>query len=130
MTVMSQGRQTAREKFNLQEYQKWTKTTENGRVASWDWERQLAYFGLGIAGESGEVAEKIKKLFRDCEDPDGSLDSGYREIIGKELGDVLWYVTRIASVVGLDLQDLFEANVSKIEDRKARGTIEGNGDHR
>lgn len=86
-------------------------------------EHSLAFYGLGLAGETGEVAEKIKKLYRD-----GTWQGG--EALCKELGDVLWYLTRIAEKCGYTLQNVIDKNVAKLSDRNARGVSRGSGDNR
>lgn len=85
-------------------------------------EKSLSYCALGLTGESGEYAEKVKKLIRDQRfDP---------HLAAKELGDVLWYVTRSANELGYTLQDIAELNVVKLADRKERGVLSGSGDTR
>lgn len=111
----------------LEAYQNWCGSTESGSVAVMPFPIKLMYLTLGLTGEAGEVAEKIKKLFRDR---DGVIDDQLRSTLKKELGDVLWYLTRIASMIGLDLREIFEANRSKLDSRQIRGTIHGNGDER
>lgn len=83
----------------------------------------LALYALGLTGEAGEVAEKIKKMFRD-----GTVIDG--KGLAKELGDVLWYLTRIGARFGYDLQDILDLNVAKLEDRERRGQRRGSGDDR
>ncbi len=82
------------------------------------------YVGLKLAGEAGEVAEKLGKALRDNH---GVAD---REAIGKELGDVLWYLAQAAHELGLTLDDVAKANLAKLSDRAARGVIGGSGDNR
>jgi NTP pyrophosphatase (non-canonical NTP hydrolase) len=82
----------------------------------------LAYCALGLTGESGEYSEKIKKLIRD-----GKLD---KSLAVKELGDVLWYLTRSANELGYTLQDVAEINLVKLNSRKERGVLGGSGDLR
>ena len=82
---------------------------------------------MGLCGESGEVAEKIKKIMRD---KDGVIGSGETEEIKKELGDVLWYLSTIAYELGVTLNDIAETNIKKLSSRKERGKIKGNGDNR
>jgi NTP pyrophosphatase (non-canonical NTP hydrolase) len=85
------------------------------------------YPTLGLAGEAGEVAEKIKKVIRD---KGGVVDDETRELIKKELGDVLWYVSQLATELKLSLDDIGETNIKKLYDRLERGKISGNGDSR
>ena len=78
---------------------------------------------LGMAGESGEIANKIKKVMRDG----ATLD---KEDIKKEIGDVLWYCAGLCTVIGISLDDVAETNIAKLMSRKERGVIAGNGDNR
>ena len=78
---------------------------------------------LGLFGETGEVSEKIKKSIRDKTEID-------KIEIGKELGDVLYYLTRIAEYFNLTLEEVAEINVKKLADRQKRNTIRGSGDNR
>lgn len=85
------------------------------------------YPTLGLAGEAGEVAEKIKKMMRD---DDGQLTDDRRNGLKKELGDVLWYVAALCSELGLSMGEVAEHNVAKLRDRRDRGAIRGDGDNR
>lgn len=87
----------------------------------------MTYPTLGLAGEAGEVAEKVKKVIRD---KGGVFDDDTRAAISKELGDVLWYVAQIASELNLDLSNVAQQNLDKLADRAKRGKIKGNGDER
>jgi NTP pyrophosphatase (non-canonical NTP hydrolase) len=88
-------------------------------------ERDLAIMGLGIAGEAGEVVEKIKKDIRD-----GRHIPVDRQAILKELGDVVFYAVTIARYYGFTFSDILRANYEKLESRRARGTERGSGDNR
>lgn len=83
---------------------------------------RIIYPALGLCGESGEVAEKIKKFLRD-----GILND--REV-AKELGDVLWYVANLAEDLGYDLAEIADINLEKLESRAKRNVIKGDGDNR
>jgi NTP pyrophosphatase (non-canonical NTP hydrolase) len=85
----------------------------------------LIYPALGLVGESGEVAEKVKRLLRN-----EILSEKYKEEIAKELGDVLWYVAELARKLKFKLSDIAKMNIDKLEDRKQRNKINGNGDNR
>jgi NTP pyrophosphatase (non-canonical NTP hydrolase) len=87
----------------------------------------LCYVALGLAGESGEVADKVKKILRDA---GGKLDVDRRAALAAELGDVLWYVAMACDELGLTLEMVAEGNVAKLRSRKARGVIGGAGDVR
>lgn len=87
----------------------------------------LMYAALGTAGEAGEVADKVKKLWRDH---GAELTVEIRENIGKEIGDVLWYLAEVASNLHLNLDVIAEQNVEKLRSRQERGVLGGSGDHR
>ncbi len=78
---------------------------------------------LGLVGEAGEVAEKIKKLIRDS-------SRFQNEEIMKELGDVVFYATALANIYGKGLQEVLELNIAKLDDRQRRGKLKGSGDNR
>ena len=85
------------------------------------------YPALGLAGETGEVLEKIKKIIRD---KGGELDEEMRKKIAKELGDVLWYIAQLCTELGLSMEEVARKNLEKLFSRKARGTLHGEGDER
>lgn len=87
----------------------------------------IVYLTLGLTGESGEVAEKIKKMFRN---DNGTLSDEKKEAIKYELGDVLWYVSQLARALGYTLDEVAHANIKKLADRHARGVIKSEGDNR
>lgn len=83
------------------------------------------YAALGLAGEAGEVCNKIKKIQRDNLDMDT-----VRDAIASEASDVLWYLAALCSEFGLDLDVIAQTNLMKLESRRARGVIGGSGDNR
>lgn len=87
----------------------------------------FVYPVLGLTGESGEVAEKVKKILRDN---DGIIGKEQKEELKKELGDVLWYIAQIASELDLSLDEIASFNVKKTQSRYKRNRIHGKGDNR
>lgn len=86
-------------------------------------ETRLVENTLGLVGEAGEVAEKIKKNFRD-------KNKFNAEDIALEMGDVVFYVTALGNYLGFSLDEIIQMNVNKLDSRQARGVIQGNGDKR
>lgn len=82
---------------------------------------------LGLVGESGEFADKVKKIMRDKR---GEFNEEDRSNILKELGDVLWYVAEVSSYFDMPLSELAQMNLDKLASRKKRGTLTGSGDER
>lgn len=89
--------------------------------------KNLAYPVLGLCGETGEIAEKVKKIVRD---KSGIIDEADKEAIMKEIGDVLWYLAQISTELGIFLDDAAQYNLDKLASRKARNVIGGSGDNR
>jgi NTP pyrophosphatase (non-canonical NTP hydrolase) len=87
----------------------------------------IVYPTLGLAGEAGEVAEKVKKLLRD---DGGVLSDERRAALGAELGDVLGYVAHVATEAGQELEEIAQANLDKLLSRQQRGVLSGSGDSR
>jgi len=87
----------------------------------------LTYPALGLCGEAGECAEKVKKTIRD---DGGVLSDERRAALAAELGDVLWYVAQLATEAGLDLDEIAEENLAKLLSRRDRGVLQGSGDSR
>lgn len=82
---------------------------------------------FGLVGEGGEVAEKFKKLIRDKQ---GKISSDDKAEILKELGDVLWYINSISTLLDSSLEEVASKNLDKVLSRKARGVTSGSGDNR
>tara|TARA_R110000737_G_C14529529_1_gene476930 strand:- start:852 stop:1166 length:315 start_codon:yes stop_codon:yes gene_type:complete len=104
--------------MNNKDYSKWVEA----KIMT-EGETRLVENTLGLVGEAGEVAEKIKKLLRD------KTRFSSADII-KELGDVVFYVTALANYYDSDLDAVIQDNVLKLDDREARGVLGGNGDNR
>jgi NTP pyrophosphatase (non-canonical NTP hydrolase) len=87
----------------------------------------VIYPTLGLVNEAGEVAGKIKKVFRD---KGGEISEETRQALKAELGDVLWYIAQVATELDLSLDEIAEHNIAKLYDRLERGKIRGEGDNR
>lgn len=109
--------------MNFKEYQEKSRKTAIYPEAG----NNFIYPTLGLSGEAGEVAEKIKKAIRDKE---GIVDEERKKEIEKELGDVLWYVSQLASELKLSLNEIAEKNIEKLYSRMDRGKLKGDGDNR
>jgi NTP pyrophosphatase (non-canonical NTP hydrolase) len=90
-------------------------------------ETAFIYASLAMMGEAGEVAEKIKKIWRD---KNKQISAEDREEIKKELGDVLWYLSQLAEQLEINFDDVAQTNIDKTQSRLARDVISGSGDNR
>ena len=108
--------------MKFDDYQKFTKTT-----AMYPKTHTFPYLTIGLAGEAGEVAEKVKKVIRD---KGGKMDQETRNLLALELGDVLWYLARFADELKFKMSDIAHLNKQKLLSRKKRGRIKGSGDLR
>jgi NTP pyrophosphatase (non-canonical NTP hydrolase) len=106
--------------MTFNEYQKIATTTVKDSIKD-----DLDYFVLGLVGEAGEVAEKLKKFKRDLNDY-----QGFKEDLICEISDVAWYLSQIARVLDVEFNEVAEVNIAKLLDRKERGVIGGSGDNR
>jgi NTP pyrophosphatase (non-canonical NTP hydrolase) len=109
--------------MTFEEYQLQAKTTARYP----DVGHNFVYPTLGLSGEAGEVAEKVKKIIRD---DGGVVSDEKKQAIAKELGDVLWYVSQLSTEFGLSLEDVARGNAEKLQARAQQGTIHGSGDNR
>lgn len=109
--------------MNFNEYQEKAKST-----AIYPDKFKVIYPTLGMAGESGEVCEKIKKWLRD-ENGD-NMSEERKQLLKKEIGDVLWYIANLSSDLGFSLDELAQENIDKLFSRKERGVLKGSGDNR
>lgn len=106
-------------KMTFDEYQEFVAT-----VKRYPQQYNVLYPALGLCGEAGEVAEKVKKRVRD-----GTKES-FKQDITRELGDVLWYISALAGDLGITLQEVADTNKEKLQDRLQRDQIHGDGDER
>lgn len=86
----------------------------------------ISYAALGL-GEAGEVQGKVKKIIRDA---GGTISEETKKEIGKELGDILWYISAMCRELGISLDDIATDNIEKLYSRQQRGVLSGNGDNR
>lgn len=110
--------------MTFEEYQKQALTTV---LSTGNEFRDLLHWVLGINGEAGEVAEKVKKIIRDKE---GKVSEEDKKELAKELGDVMWYIAVFAHDLGVPLDEIAQSNLDKLKSRKARGVLGGSGDNR
>ena len=111
-----------KESVTISEYQKAALST-----AIYPKDREIDYLTLALCGEAGELADKVKKVIRDNE---GHYTMTHRHAIAEELGDVLWYAANLANAIGYDLEGVCKMNIDKVESRRRRGKIHGEGDNR
>ena len=88
----------------------------------------FSYTALGLAGEAGEIANKVKKFIRDGYDKEELVMK--QDEVADELGDVLWYVAAVAEVMGTNLESVAKNNLWKLAERQRKGTLRGSGDKR
>lgn len=109
------------------DYQEKSKVTDINQKEDKNFNYNITRYVLGLVGESGEFAEKVKKALRDN---DGIIDRPRKEEMKKELGDVLWYLSQLATKLGLSLEEVATANIEKLYSRLDRKKLRGSGDNR
>ncbi len=113
--------------MNFDDYQQQALTTAYTDPKYVDTLMDKTIWAMGVAGEAGEVVEKWKKIVAYKE---GKISEEDRVELGKELGDVVWYIAVMAHSLGLSFNDIMQNNVEKLKSRKARNVIKGKGDNR
>lgn len=113
--------------MDIKQYSDEAITTLLGTHSYGDIDAKMMAQILGLVGESGEVAEKFKKILRD---KNGVISDEERAELLKELGDILWYVNAVAHLLGSSLDEVAKKNLAKVLSRKERGTTMGSGDNR
>ncbi len=111
--------------MDLNEYQKKALVT-----AVYKKEHKIIYPALGLGNEAGEVQGKIKKWLRGDDGENGVMSDERKAALKGELGDVLWYLAVLANDLGLTMSEIAEHNIEKVQSRKERGTLKGEGDVR
>jgi len=118
--------------FDELSFNEYAETAMNTAV----YQGSLLYPVMGLVSEAGEVADKVKKYFRDydrevvCDDAEMDINAETRMEIAKELGDVLWYLTAVATDIGYDLDEIAYLNMEKLDSRYQRNALKGSGDNR
>lgn len=110
--------------MTFDEYQKQALMTV---ISDGDEFKDMLHWVLGVNGEAGELAEKVKKIIRDKK---GVVDAQDKLELAKELGDVLWYLAVFANDLGVSFETIAQQNLDKLQSRKARGVLGGSGDNR
>ena len=110
--------------MTFDDYQKKALTTAK---FSGDELKDIMHWVLGVTGESGEIAEKVKKIIRDKQ---GVFSQEDKTELAKEIGDVLWYLATLAEQLGVSFDEVAEGNLAKLKSRHERGVIGGSGDNR
>ena len=123
--LKQEAEQFLQEKYSMSDFNSYQRNAS--KTAIYPDQHKILYPALGLAGEAGEVANKVKKLIRDG--PDKRPDT-WREDIASEIGDVLWYCAALATDLNLTLGMIAGQNEAKLSARKTAGTIGGSGDTR
>jgi NTP pyrophosphatase (non-canonical NTP hydrolase) len=110
--------------MTFEEYQKQAMTTA---IYKDDFVKSLLYRTLGMVGEAGEVAEKVKKIIRDN---DCVITEAAKMELIKEMGDVLWYLQALSDHLGVPFEDVARTNLAKLASRQQRNILKGSGDNR
>lgn len=108
--------------MKFEEYQ-----TQASQTAIYGDEYTIVYPALGLVNEAGEVVGKVKKVLRDN---GGKFTPEQREMIGDEVGDVLWYMAALCTDLGIPMERIAQNNINKLNSRLARGVLQGSGDKR
>lgn len=112
--------------MNFDDYQKAAQETDlTGQKGDWNDPKNLEVL-FGLCGETGEVAEKFKKIFR----KNGVVSEEDRQEILKELGDILWYITTISRHLNSSIEEVAKMNIDKLSSRAKRDVLHGSGDNR
>ncbi len=125
MNLKDEATKFLQEKYSMSDFNSYQRNASS--TAIYPEEHRILYPALGLAGEAGEVANKVKKLIRDG--PDKRPDT-WREDIASEIGDVLWYCAALATDLNLSLGMIAGQNEKKLGQRKQSGTLGGSGDTR
>ena len=125
MNLKQEAEQFLKEKYNMVDFNSYQRSAS--KFAIYPNQHKLIYPALGMAGEAGEVANKVKKLIRDGPE---NRPLTWREDISYEIGDVFWYCSELADNINYTLGMIAAQNLAKLQKRKDKGTLGGSGDKR
>ena len=125
MKLEQEAEKFLKEKYSMSDFNAYQRNAS--RTAIYPDEHRILYPALGLAGEAGEVANKVKKLIRDGIE---NKPEDWREQIASEIGDVLWYCAQLATDLNLTLGMIAAQNEVKLSARKDAGVLGGSGDKR
>ena len=125
MNLKQEADQFLKERYGMSDFNSYQRSASG--TAIYPEKHRITYPALGMAGEAGEVANKVKKLIRDGPE---TRPETWREDIASEIGDVLWYCAALADDLNLTLGMIASQNLNKLQKRKAKGTLGGSGDTR
>ena len=114
--------------ITIQDYLEKTGSTAKYPDAGTGSQDEIEYLGLGVMGEAGEIGNKIKKVKRGL--PGDPTLPALKTALKGEIGDLLWYALRLSKACGYKPEECMQANIDKLEKRKAAGRIGGSGDDR
>jgi NTP pyrophosphatase (non-canonical NTP hydrolase) len=123
--LQEEAEQFLKEKYNMSDFNSYQRSASS--TAIYPEQHKILYPALGLAGEAGEVANKVKKIIRDGPE---NMPDDWREQLASEIGDVLWYCAALASDLNLTLGMIAGQNEAKLSRRKEQGTLSGSGDKR
>ena len=123
--LQEEAKQWVENKYNMSDFNAYQRSA--ARTAIYPDQHKILYPALGLAGEAGAVANKVKKNMRDGVD---NQPDDWKEQIASEIGDVLWYCAALASDLGMNLGRCASLNELKLQDRKVRDKLGGSGDNR
>ena len=123
--LQAEAEQFLKEKYSMSDFNSYQRSAT--KTAVYPPEHKILYPALGLAGEAGEVANKVKKVMRDGVE---NQPDNWKEQIASEIGDVLWYCAALATDLNMQLGMIASLNEKKLHDRMDRGKINGSGDNR
>jgi NTP pyrophosphatase (non-canonical NTP hydrolase) len=123
--LQKEAEQFLKEKYNMSDFNSYQRSASS--TAIYPDKHKILYPALGLAGEAGEVANKVKKIIRDGPE---NMPDDWREQLASEIGDVLWYCAALATDLNLTLGMIAGQNEAKLSRRKEQGTLGGSGDKR